>query len=80
MLWDEHTQSFKPRWGYLRAAKAGEINAKGDKKDWVREVGHGEDPNQDPWAKEKKDKKERVAKNEHLRLKNIGMDLKLIFK
>jgi len=72
MLWDEKTKSWKPRWGYMRAAKANEINKNGESKDWVREVKPGEDGTEDPWQKEKKDKKERVAKNEHHRLKNIA--------
>ena len=33
----------------------------------------GEDAEVDPWTKEKRDKKERVDKNEMARLKNIGM-------
>ena len=32
----------------------------------------GDDLEVDPWTKEKRDKKERIAKNEHSRLKNIG--------
>ena len=49
-----------------------EINKNGESKDWVREIKPGQDPTEDPWQKEKQDKKERIAKNEHARLKNIG--------
>ena len=49
------------------------MNKNGESKDWVREVKDGEDPEVDPWTKEKRDKKERVDKNEMARLKNIGM-------
>jgi len=72
MVWDEVTKSWKPRWGYMRAAKAKEINKNGESKDWVREVKPGEDMSVDPWTKEKRDKKERQAKNEHHRLKNLA--------
>jgi len=72
MVWDEKTKSWKPRWGYMRAAKASEINKNGESKDWVREIKPGQDPTEDPWQKEKQDKKERVAKNEHARLKNLA--------
>ena len=49
------------------------MNKNGESKDWVREVKDGEDAEVDPWTKEKRDKKERVDKNEMARLKNIGM-------
>jgi hypothetical protein len=48
------------------------LNKNGESKDWVREIKPHEDPNVDPWEKEKNEKKERVAKNEHARLKNIA--------
>ena len=49
-----------------------QLNKNGESKDWIREIKPHEDPNVDPWEKEKAEKKERVAKNEHARLKNIG--------
>jgi len=64
MLWDEESKSWKPRWGYKRA---------GDKtKEWVLEVPANADPNEDQFEKEIKAKKERVAKNELQRLRNIA--------
>ena len=51
------------------------MNKSGEGKDWVREIKPSDDPNEDPWTKAKRDKKERVDKNEHQRLKNIGNDL-----
>ena len=55
------------------------MNKNGESKDWVREVKDGEDAEVDPWTKEKRDKKERVDKNEMARLKNIGMVICLFF-
>lgn len=64
MEWDEESKSWKPRWGYKRA---------GDKtKEWVLEVPANADPNEDQFEKEIKAKKERVAKNELQRLRNIA--------
>lgn len=64
MEWDEESKSWKPRWGYKRA---------GDKtKEWVLEVPANADPNEDQFEKEMKAKKERVAKNELQRLRNIA--------
>ena len=72
MVWCEVTKSWKPRWGYMSAKKLADVNKNGESKDWVREVKDGDDLEVDPWTKEKRDKKERIAKNEHSRLKNIG--------
>ena len=72
MVWCEVTKSWKPRWGYMSAKKLADINKNGESKDWVREVKDGDDMEVDPWTKEKREKKERIAKNEHARLKNIG--------
>jgi len=64
MVWDDESKSWKPRWGYKRA---------GDKtKEWVLEVPANADPNEDQFEKEIKAKKERVAKNELQRLRNIA--------
>ena len=48
------------------------MNKNGESKDWIRVIKPHEDPNVDPWEKEKTEKKERVAKNEHARLKNVA--------
>ena len=57
----------------MSAKKLADVNKNGESKDWVREVKDGDDLEVDPWTKEKRDKKERIAKNEHARLKNIGI-------
>jgi len=72
MVWCEVTKSWKPRWGYMSAKKLADVNKNGETKDWVREMRPGDDMEVDPWTKEQRDKKERVAKNEHARLKNVA--------
>ncbi|XP_071966046.1 ribosome biogenesis regulatory protein homolog [Antedon mediterranea] len=63
-VWDEELQKWVPRWGY---------QSKGDlKRDWVLEVPQNADPFEDQFGKKKKEKKERVAKNELQRLRNIA--------
>ncbi|XP_014672479.1 PREDICTED: ribosome biogenesis regulatory protein homolog [Priapulus caudatus] len=69
MVWDEQTKSYKPRWGYDRA--------KDDTKDWLIEVPANADPNEDMFSKRVEAKKERVAKNEMQRLKNIARAQKI---
>ncbi|XP_076808178.1 ribosome biogenesis regulatory protein homolog [Clavelina lepadiformis] len=64
MVWDDASKSWKPRWGYQRA--------KDDTKEWVLEVPKNADPNEDQFAKKMKEKKEKVAKNELQRLRNIA--------
>ncbi|GFR80599.1 ribosome biogenesis regulatory-like protein [Elysia marginata] len=64
MVWDEQSQQYKPRWGYNRAND--------DTKDWVIEVPDNADPYEDQFEKRKTAKKERVAKNELQRLRNIA--------
>jgi len=64
MLWDEKTQSYKPRWGYKRAND--------DTKEWVIEIPKNADPFEDQFEKRNTAKKERVAKNELQRLRNIA--------
>jgi len=63
MLWDEETKTWKPRFGYKRG--------KDDTKDWCIEVPVNADPNENQFEKRNADKKERVAKNEFQRLRNI---------
>ncbi|KAL7373969.1 hypothetical protein ABVT39_018604 [Epinephelus coioides] len=64
LVWDETAKEWKRRWGYKRA--------KDDTKEWLIEVPETSDPNEDQFAKRAKAKKERVAKNEFNRLKNIA--------
>ncbi|CAL8100834.1 unnamed protein product [Calicophoron daubneyi] len=67
-VWDETTKSWRPRWGKDR------IN---DLKDnWVLEVPDNADPYEDQFAKMAKAKKERRAKNEFQRLRNIARSVK----
>uniref|UniRef100_A0A5S6R180 Ribosome biogenesis regulatory protein n=1 Tax=Trichuris muris TaxID=70415 RepID=A0A5S6R180_TRIMR len=68
MVWDEEAQDWRPRWGYKRA--------KDDTKDWLIEITDKEDPFEDHFAKRLEAKKERVAKNELQRLKNIARSVK----
>ncbi|XP_007554557.2 ribosome biogenesis regulatory protein homolog [Poecilia formosa] len=64
LVWDETAKEWRRRWGYKRA--------KDDTKDWLIEVPETADPNEDQFAKRNKAKKERVAKNELNRLRNIA--------
>lgn len=64
LVWDETAKEWKRRWGYKRAND--------DTKEWLIEVPETADPNEDQFAKRVKAKKERVAKNELNRLKNIA--------
>ncbi|KAI5092037.1 ribosome biogenesis regulatory protein-like [Silurus meridionalis] len=69
LVWDEVHKEWKRRWGYKRA--------KDDTKEWLIEVPENADPNEDHFAKKNQAKKERVAKNEFNRLKNIARSQKL---
>ncbi|GAB1600113.1 ribosome biogenesis regulatory protein homolog [Argonauta hians] len=69
MVWDDVAKDWRPRWGYKRAND--------DTKDWCIEVPDNADPNEDQFAKRKAAKKERVAKNELKRLRNIARAQKL---
>lgn len=64
MGWDEAAKEWRPRWGYNRRDD--------DTKDWIYEIKKSEDPYQDFFAKKNEAKKERVAKNELQRLRNIA--------
>lgn len=68
MIWDEEARSWKPRYGYKRG--------KDDTKEWCIEVPENADPNEDQFEKRDKEKKERVAKNELQRLRNIAKNQK----
>lgn len=64
MVFDEKTQEWKPRWGYKR------INDSKD--DWLIEVPVNADPYEDQFEKRSEARKERIAKNEYQRLRNIA--------
>ncbi|KAM4534340.1 ribosome biogenesis regulatory protein homolog [Odontesthes bonariensis] len=69
LVWDETAKEWRRRWGYQRA--------KDNTKDWLAEVPETADPNEDQFAKRIHAKKERVAKNEFNRLKNIARAQKI---
>jgi len=68
MIWDEESSAWKPRFGYKRG--------KDDTKEWCIEVPEGDNPMQDQFQKREDAKKERVAKNELKRLRNIAKNTK----
>ncbi|KFD59054.1 hypothetical protein M514_00217, partial [Trichuris suis] len=68
MVWDEEAKDWRPRWGYKRAND--------DTKDWLIEISDKDNPFEDYFAKRMEAKKERIAKNELQRLKNIARSVK----
>ncbi|XP_048385206.1 ribosome biogenesis regulatory protein homolog [Stegostoma tigrinum] len=64
LVWDESRKEWRRRWGYQRAND--------ETKEWVLEVPESADPSEDQFAKRVAAKKERVAKNELNRLRNIA--------
>ncbi|CAM5089879.1 unnamed protein product [Eretmochelys imbricata] len=65
LVWDEAAKQWRRRWGYERAG--------GDPaRDWLIEVPAGADPHEDQFAKRLRDKREKVARNEFNRLRNIA--------
>ncbi|XP_062424185.1 ribosome biogenesis regulatory protein homolog [Rhea pennata] len=65
LVWDEQAKEWRRRWGYRRAG--------GDPaRDWVAEVPAGADPDEDQFAKRRREKRERVARNELNRLRNLA--------
>uniref|UniRef100_A0A4W3GCK4 Ribosome biogenesis regulatory protein n=1 Tax=Callorhinchus milii TaxID=7868 RepID=A0A4W3GCK4_CALMI len=64
LAWDERRREWRRRWGYRKANDQAE--------DWALEVPDNADPNEDQFAKRAGQKKERVAKNELHRLRNIA--------
>ncbi|GBN08888.1 Ribosome biogenesis regulatory [Araneus ventricosus] len=68
LVFDETAQDWKPRYGYRG------IN---NKDDWVKEIPDNADPNADYFGKVKEQKKERIAKNEYHRLRNIASATKM---
>lgn len=69
LVWDEVSKEWKPRFGYHG------INQNSDQ--WVIEVPDNADPNTDFFDKQTEEKKERVAKNELQRLRNIARSSKM---
>ncbi|KAM4606482.1 ribosome biogenesis regulatory protein homolog [Polymixia lowei] len=69
LVWDDVAKEWRRRWGYKRA--------KDDTKEWLIEVPVTADPNEDQFEKRNKAKKERVAKNELNRLRNIARAQKM---
>ncbi|RWS10476.1 ribosome biogenesis regulatory protein-like protein [Dinothrombium tinctorium] len=70
LVWDDVAKEWKPRYGFKR------INSERD--DWLIEVpDNNTDPNVDLFAKKVEEKKERIAKNELQRLRNIARAQKL---
>lgn len=64
MVFDEETGEYRPRFGYKRA--------KGGVEDLpIVEVRDGDNPDEDPWAKARKDKKDRVKKNLKNQMRNM---------
>uniref|UniRef100_A0A8R1E2L1 Ribosome biogenesis regulatory protein n=1 Tax=Caenorhabditis japonica TaxID=281687 RepID=A0A8R1E2L1_CAEJA len=72
-VFDEATKEWKPTYGYRR----GNDNTK----DWLIEIpDNAEDPNKDFFAERREKKKERVAKNEMQRMKNLARQMKTTVK
>ncbi|XP_018599797.2 ribosome biogenesis regulatory protein homolog [Scleropages formosus] len=69
LVWDEAHKEWRRRWGYKRAND--------NTKDWLVEVPETADPDEDQFAKRAHAKRERVAKNELNRLRNIARAHKL---
>ncbi|XP_046404262.1 ribosome biogenesis regulatory protein homolog [Ischnura elegans] len=65
LVWDEVVQKWVPNYGYKKASAQKE-------KDWVIEVPQSADPYEDQFSKKEEEKKERVAKNELKRLRNLA--------
>ncbi|GAA5841036.1 hypothetical protein JCM9279_001296 [Rhodotorula babjevae] len=64
MVYDEERQEWVPRWGYKGKNK--------DKEEqWIHEVPNNADPNFDPRAAAKQERKARSLKNESQRLQNL---------
>ena len=64
MVYDEDTGDYKPRYGYKRINNGLEDLP-------IVEVKEGDDPFADPWSIDRKEKKDRIAKNKKSQLKNV---------
>jgi len=65
LVWDDQVKEWLPKFGYKKAQAE-------QKKNWMMEIKDNADPMEDPFEKEIEAKKERVAKNEIKRLRNIA--------
>ena len=65
LVWDDVVQKWIPQFGYKKAQAEAEKN-------WAIPVKHNADPNEDPYEKLAEDKREKVAKNELQRLRNLA--------
>ena len=70
VVWDDVVKKWVPQFGYKK--KQAE-----DEKNWVIPIKEGPDPVLNPHEKLEEDKKERKAKNELQRLRNIGRQKKV---
>merc|ERR1712173_190543 len=64
-VWDDVVEKWVPQFGYKK------VQAEADK-NWAIPVKHNHDPNEDPYEKLAEDKREKVAKNELQRLRNLA--------
>nr|XP_028592650.1 ribosome biogenesis regulatory protein homolog [Podarcis muralis] len=65
LVWDEAAKEWRRRWGYQRAG--------GDpSRDWLLEVPDSAHPLEDQFAKKRQEKREKVARNEYNRLRNLA--------
>lgn len=69
LVLDKNTQEWKPRYGYKRAND--------ETQEWLLEVPENADPYEDQFEKRIQAKKERIAKNEYQRLRNISRNKKI---
>merc|ERR1712241_416313 len=65
LVWDDVVQKWVPQFGYKKA------QAEADK-NWAIPVKHNADSYEDPYEKLAEDKREKVAKNELQRLRNLA--------
>lgn len=68
MIFDEETQTYKPRFGYKGINQGIEDHA-------IVEVKPGQDPYADPWSVARQEKKERIHKNVKHQMRNIERNL-----
>jgi len=69
-VWDEIVNEWVPQFGYKKKIVE-------DQKNWVIEIKETADPNLNPHEKQEEDKKERKAKNELQRLRNLARAKKI---
>lgn len=70
MVWDEIVKEWVPQFGYKKKVVE-------DKKNWCIEIKETADPNLNPHEKQEEDKKEKKAKNELQRLRNLAKAKKI---